>query len=64
MEQISIVAHNHPSGDSTLSEEDVTLTQKLVETGRFMNIPVVDHLILDADGRTFRIFQHVSRRAD
>lgn len=41
-----IVAHNHPSGDSTPSEEDVSLTQKLVDAGRVMNIPVVDHLIL------------------
>lgn len=41
-----IVAHNHPSGDPTPSEEDVTLTRKLVEAGRLMNIPVVDHLIL------------------
>lgn len=41
-----IVAHNHPSGDSTPSEEDVSLTQKLVDAGRIMNIPMVDHLIL------------------
>lgn len=41
-----IVAHNHPSGDPTPSEEDVSLTQKLVDGGRIMNIPVVDHLIL------------------
>lgn len=41
-----IVAHNHPSGDPTPSEEDVELTRKLVEAGRLMNIPVVDHLIL------------------
>ena len=41
-----IVAHNHPSGDPAPSEEDVELTRKLVEAGRLMNIPVVDHLIL------------------
>ena len=41
-----IVAHNHPSGDSAPSEEDVELTRKLVEAGRLLNIPVVDHLIL------------------
>ena len=41
-----IVAHNHPSGDPTPSEVDVSLTQKLVDAGRIMNIPVVDHLIL------------------
>ena len=41
-----IVAHNHPSGDPSPSEEDVVLTRKLVDAGRIMNIPVVDHLIL------------------
>lgn len=49
-----IVAHNHPSGDPTPSEEDVSLTQKLVDAGRIMNIPVVDHLILGlpSEGRS------------
>ena len=41
-----IVAHNHPSGDPTPSEVDVSLTQKLVNAGRIMQVPVVDHLIL------------------
>lgn len=41
-----IVAHNHPSGDPLPSEVDVSLTQKLVDAGRIMNIPVADHLIL------------------
>lgn len=41
-----IVAHNHPSGDPLPSEDDVLLTKKLLEAGRLMNIPVVDHLIL------------------
>lgn len=41
-----IVAHNHPSGDPAPSEEDIALTQNLVDAGRIMNIPVVDHLIL------------------
>ena len=46
-----IVAHNHPSGDPAPSEEDVELTRKLVEAGRLMNIPVVDHLILGMPSR-------------
>lgn len=41
-----IVSHNHPSGDPVPSAEDLTLTRKLVEAGRLMNIPVIDHLIL------------------
>lgn len=41
-----IVAHNHPSGDPSPSEDDLTMTRKLVEAGLLMNIPVLDHVIL------------------
>lgn len=46
-----IVAHNHPSGDPTPSEEDVALTRSLVDAGCIMNIPVADHLILGLPSR-------------
>ena len=41
-----VVVHNHPSGDPTPSEEDIATTKKLVEAGRLMNIPLLDHLIV------------------
>lgn len=41
-----IVAHNHPSGDATPSPEDLDLTKKLVELGRALDIPVLDHVII------------------
>lgn len=41
-----VVAHNHPSGDPHPSEEDVKMTRKLVEAGRLMNVPLLDHLIV------------------
>jgi len=41
-----IVAHNHPSGDPTPSEEDKALTRRLVEAGKIMGIQVLDHLII------------------
>lgn len=41
-----IVAHNHPSGDLTPSKEDIALTRMLLESGRFLGVPVLDHLIL------------------
>lgn len=44
--QSIIVAHNHPSGDPTPGKEDILLTERLVEAGRLVGIPVVDHLIL------------------
>ncbi len=43
----SIMAfHNHPSGDITPSHADIDLTEKLVDAGRLMNIPVQDHIIV------------------
>ena len=45
-----ILAHNHPSGESTPSREDLETTGKLIEIGEMMGIKVVDHLILAAGG--------------
>ncbi len=40
-----ILAHNHPSGNLTPSEEDLKLTKKIKEVGQLMDIQVLDHLI-------------------
>ena len=45
-----ILAHNHPSGNLKPSEADIRITRKLVEGGKFLDLPVVDHLILTNDG--------------
>jgi DNA repair protein RadC len=45
-----VVFHNHPSGDPEPSQDDVTLTRRLVAAGVLMGIDVVDHVIL-ADAR-------------
>ena len=44
-----IVAHNHPSGDPEASEEDLTITKKLVEAGKILGIEVIDHIIVVKD---------------
>jgi DNA repair protein RadC len=41
-----IVVHNHPSGDPSPSPEDIAMTQTLVEAGRLLDIPVLDHIII------------------
>ena len=41
-----IVAHNHPSGRLVPSEEDKELTRRLVQVGVFLDIGVLDHLIV------------------
>lgn len=42
----AIVAHNHPSGQTTPSQEDLTVTKRLVEAGNITGISIVDHLII------------------
>lgn len=41
-----IAAHNHPSGDSKPSEDDLELTKRLTEAGKMMGIEVMDHVIV------------------
>ncbi|TDO21952.1 RadC family protein [Pedobacter duraquae] len=41
-----ILAHNHPSGNANPSTEDIQLTSNLVEVGRLMDLPILDHLII------------------
>jgi len=38
--------HNHPSGDTEASEEDIGLTKRLAEVGEIMGIDVLDHIIV------------------
>jgi DNA repair protein RadC len=45
-----IIAHNHPSGQLEPSPEDIQATEKLVEAGQILDIPVVDHLIVTSSG--------------
>ncbi len=41
-----ILAHNHPSGDSEPSEDDLEITKRLIEAGKIMGIDVLDHIII------------------
>lgn len=45
-----IVAHNHPSGDPTPSDDDILTTQRLVESGKILGIEVIDHIIITQGG--------------
>lgn len=41
-----VVAHNHPSGDTTPSKADLGATKRLREAGDLLGVPLIDHLIL------------------
>lgn len=44
-----IFVHNHPSGDPEPSEDDIKLTERLVQSGEIMGIDVLDHIIFGDD---------------
>lgn len=45
-----VIGHNHPSGYPDPSESDIHLTRRLVEAGRILGIPVIDHVVVTARG--------------
>lgn len=44
-----ILFHNHPSLNCTPSKEDVTLTERLKQSGELLGIPLMDHIIIGGD---------------
>lgn len=49
-----ILAHNHPSGDSTPSAEDVEVTKRMADAGRVIGIPLLDHVIVCREYYSFK----------
>ena len=45
-----VLVHNHPSGDPEPSEEDLSITRRLVQVGELVGIGVLDHVIVAARG--------------
>jgi DNA repair protein RadC len=41
-----IIAHNHPSGNIEPSQDDLSITAQLLKGAQFLNMPILDHLIL------------------
>jgi DNA repair protein RadC len=51
-----ILVHNHPSGDTEASEDDIQLTKRLAEAGEIVGIDVLDHVIIGG-----KVFQSLKR---
>ncbi len=45
-----ILSHNHPSGQLKPSEADISITKKIIEAGKLVDITVLDHVILTSEG--------------
>jgi DNA repair protein RadC len=47
-----MIYHNHISGDCTPSNEDISVTKRLIEAGELLGIPLLDHVII-GDGNSY-----------
>jgi DNA repair protein RadC len=47
-----ILCHNHPSGETDPSDDDIALTRRLVQVGDLCGIAVMDHIIVGTNGFT------------
>lgn len=45
-----IIAHNHPSGDPTPSDEDYRVTERIHEAGKILGITLLDHVVVGDAG--------------
>jgi DNA repair protein RadC len=48
-----IISHNHPSGQTHPSEADKSITRKLVEAGKILDINLLDHIIITSENGYF-----------
>lgn len=47
-----ILVHNHPSGNTTPSKQDIKFTDELFNAGKLLDIDLVDHIIVSKTGYT------------
>jgi len=44
-----IAVHNHPSGDPTPSDQDISVTERLESAAEIIGIPLIDHIVVAGD---------------
>jgi DNA repair protein RadC len=49
-----IIAHNHPSGETTASPDDIHATKTIIEAGKLLSIELLDHIIVGHDCLSLR----------
>jgi DNA repair protein RadC len=49
----AVLVHNHPSGSLNPSKKDIAFTHRLVEVFSMMGIPLVDHVIVGGDNKSY-----------
>lgn len=46
-----ILVHNHPGGDPKPSDADLAMTRNVLDAGRLVGVPLLDHVIVSSTGR-------------
>ena len=57
-----ILIHNHPSGDSSPSENDLKIIEKTIHAGEIMGIPVIDFIIISGNGH-YSFFEKLNNQS-
>lgn len=52
------VAHNHPSGTVSASKEDIATTKLLIDAGKLLGIPCLDHVVVGTAGSFYSMREH------
>ena len=52
------IAHNHPSGDSTPSQQDRDVTRRMRDCAHIMQIRMLDHLVIGSDSDWYSFCEH------
>ena len=48
-----ILTHNHPSGNTTPSQEDIEVTRRVKDAGNLLGVPLLDHIITTPTGNSY-----------
>ncbi len=52
--------HNHPSGDPTPSKEDILFTRRMINAGKLLQIPLMEHLII-GQKNYYSFYDHIMK---
>ena len=58
-----ILIHNHPSGDSSPSEKDNQIVEKIVQAGEIMGIPIIDFIIV-SENNHYSFYEKLKKQKD
>ncbi len=58
-----VIAHNHPSGDPNPSAQDDSVTRRIIEAGKIIGIPCIDHVII-GEGERYYSYRMMSPALD